>query len=550
MKHFFKEEIMKKLRTKFVCAVLAFCMLLSGTVGAFAADPAYTAQYDWKASKEVYSAIIDDVDKILAGAAFNANTVQEMWKLMPQINDLLSNLGLDLGTGKAEYYVDADEKIFADLPAYAEANSIETVNTDVLQSYFAEHPAPIGSADDFKTAVKAFVNKLISNELCMILYLVIGFAGEIDWTVEETYDYYRSLFGSVDDICEVLGVNQEMSLYDAYDLEGIYTSEPDLQSAPNVARYINNIVDALIPNTVDKAVGIIQNVMLPENSAKLYSAVSNIITKLGEMIPNLETNLGALGMQLDLSAIKDILAPVSNAVKSLPLNEDGSIDWNPALEYLINQVILPELAGMDLNAISFGEGGNGILKFSAVNPDNLAQAADTTDALNVAMHYLYENINANKETIDTLIELILPPLNVTLPQEVTDILNMVTTNTESDAVWNIYSMLHVATGYEAPVMPEDPNQPSDPSDPADPSDPTDPSEPTPDDPGNTDTPSDNSGNKTDDGRKTDVNNKNTANPKLPNTGAEEMGALFVIIPIAAAGAFMLVAALRKRALEK
>lgn len=257
MKHFFKEEIMKKLRTKFVCAVLAFCMLLSGTVGAFAADPAYTPQYDWKASKEVYSAIIDDVDKILAGAAFNANTVQEMWKLMPQINDLLSNLGLDLGTGKAEYYVDADEKIFADLPAYAEANSIETVNADVLQSYFAAHPAPIGSADDFKTAVKAFVNKLISNELCMILFLVIGFAGEIDWTVEETYDYYRSLFGSVDDICEVLGVNQEMSLYDAYDLEGIYTSEPDLQSAPNVARYINNIVDTLIPNTVDKAVGII-----------------------------------------------------------------------------------------------------------------------------------------------------------------------------------------------------------------------------------------------------------------------------------------------------
>lgn len=533
---------MKKIRTKIVCAVLAFCMLMSGTVGAFAADPTYTAKYDRKASKEVYSAIIDDVDKILADAAFNANTVQEMWKLMPQVNDLLSNLGLDLGTGKAEYYVAADEKIFADLPAYVESNSIETVNADVLQAYFAEHPAPIGSADDFKTAVKAFVNKLITNELCMILYLVIGFAGEIDWTVEETFDYYRSLFGSVDDICEVLGVNQEMSLYDAYDLEGIYQSEPDLQTAPNVAKYINNIVDTLIPDTVDKAVGIIQNVMLPENNAKLYSAVNNIITKLGEMIPNLETNLGALGMQLDLSAIKDILAPISNAVKSLPLNEDGSIDWNPALEYLINKVILPALAGIDLNAVSFGEGGNGILKFSAVNPDNLAQAADTTDALNVAMHYLYDNINANKSTIDTLIELILPPLNVTLPQEVTDILDMVTTNTESDAVWNIYSMLHVAAGYEAPVLPQDPNTPEDP-------DPSDPSEPSSDVPGNTDTPSDNGGNKTDGGGKTTVNNKTTANPKLPNTGAEEMGALFVIIPIAAAAAFMLAVVLRKRAVE-
>lgn len=61
---------MKKLRTKFVCAVLAFCMLLSGTVGAFAADPAYTPQYDWKASKEVYSAIIDDADKLLSRRGF------------------------------------------------------------------------------------------------------------------------------------------------------------------------------------------------------------------------------------------------------------------------------------------------------------------------------------------------------------------------------------------------------------------------------------------------------------------------------------------------
>lgn len=92
-----------------ISAVLAFCMLLSGTVSVFAAEPTYTAKYDWKAAKEVYSTIIADADKLLSDAAFNRHTVQGIWKLMPQINDLIMNLGMDLGAGKAEYYVAANE---------------------------------------------------------------------------------------------------------------------------------------------------------------------------------------------------------------------------------------------------------------------------------------------------------------------------------------------------------------------------------------------------------------------------------------------------------
>lgn len=539
---------MKKTIVKILCAALAVCMLLSGTVSVFASDATYTAQYGDKNSKEVYAQIIDDLDTLLAGAAFNGGTVQEMWKLMPQVNDLLSILGLDLGTGKAEYYVQADESIFARLPEYTQENSIETVDSDVLVAYFAEYPAQIESTDEFKTAVKKFVNKLSSNELYTILFLVLAFGTDIGYSEEETFAYYKSLFGSIDEICALLGVSQEMSLYDAFDLEGMVYGEEDLQTAENMAEYINNIIDDLIPDTVDKAVAIIQSLMLPGNSAKLYGAISNIVTKLSEIVGNLETNLSSLGAELDLTEIKNTVFEIKGYVDGVPLNDDGSVEWNGALGYIVNGVVIPMLApGMSLQVISFGEDENypnAILKFSAMNPANLSEADDTADALNVAMHYLYENINANKAKIDFLVNDVLPGL-VSLPQEVTDIVNMITSNTESDAVWNIYSLLHVAAGYDEPVYDEEPV--------------TDPETPPSEDKPNTDKPNtDAPGGDKPAGTMPEQNSNggenkpvlNSSNPNLPNTGAEEMTAAFIVIPLAAAGAFMLAVVLRKRALDK
>lgn len=544
---------MKKFKVRMISAVLAFCMLLSGTVSVFAAEPTYTAKYDWKATKEVYSTIIADADQLLSDAAFNGNTVQEIWKLMPQINDLIMNLGMDLGAGKAEYYVVANETLFADLPAYVEENSVETVDADVLAAYFTEYPANIESSEDFKNAVKSFVDSLITPEILSILYLVIGFAGDIEWSLEETFTYYKSLFGSLDDICSLLGVKQEMTFYDAYDMEGIYSGEQDGSCAKNVAKYINNIIDTLIPDTLDKAVGIIQSLMATENNAKLYAAIKNIVTKLNEMVGNLSTNLGGLGVQIDLSAVQETVSKISGYIGKVPLNDDGSIEWNGAVEYIVNDVVLPELAGMDLDIIGFGDTTSAIVKLDELNPANLASAADTTDALNVILHYLYNNLNKNKSALDFVLPL-LPDLGVTLPPEITDMLSFIITNSESDSVWEIYSMLEVASGNEAPVLPQDPNQPGDPdpvdpSDPADPSDPVDPSDPMdPSQPSDDGKPSDTQ--KPSDTKAPQTAGKNTANPSLPNTGAQEMTALFVMIPATAAALFLIVAALRKKALEK
>lgn len=544
---------MKKFKVRMISAVLAFCMLLSGTVSVFAAEPTYTAKYDWKATKEVYSTIIADADQLLSDAAFNGNTVQEIWKLMPQINDLLFGLGVDIGAGKAEFYVTANENLFSDFSAYVEENSVETVDADVLAAYFTEYPANIESPDAFKTAVKSFVDSLLIPEIGALLFLVISMTSGGEWSVEESFRYFESFFGSVDDICSLLGVKQEMTFYDAFDMEGIYSGEQTGTNLENMKNYIYNIIDTLIPDTVDKAVGILQSLMIPENNAKLYSAIKNILTKLNEMIGNLGTNLGALGVQIDLSAVQETVSKISGYIGKVPLNDDGSIEWNGAVEYIVNDVVLPELAGMDLDIIGFGDTTSAIVKLDELNPANLASAADTTDALNVILHYLYNNLNKNKSALDFVLPL-LPDLGVTLPQEITDMLSFIITNSESDSVWEIYSMLEVASGNEAPVLPQDPNQPGDP-DPVDPSDPADPSDPVdPSDPMDPSQPSDD-GKLSDTQKPSDTKapqtaGKNTANPSLPNTGAQEMTALFVMIPATAAALFLIVAALRKKALEK
>ncbi len=94
------------------------------------------------------------------------------------------------------------------------------------------------------------------------------------------------------------------------------------------------------------------------------------------MIGNLGTNLGALGVQIDLSAVQETVSKISGYIGKVPLNDDGSIEWNGAVEYIVNDVVLPELAGMDLDIIGFGDTTSAIVKLDELNPANLASAAD------------------------------------------------------------------------------------------------------------------------------------------------------------------------------
>lgn len=363
---------MKKYKVRMISAVLAFCMLLSGTVSVFAAEPTYTAKYDWKATKEVYSTIIADADQLLSDAAFNGNTVQEIWRLMPQINELLSGLGVDLGSGTAQFYVDIDSEFFGNLPQFMEENSYDTVNSDVLTAYFAENPIVIDSDEEFRSALNTCIDTISSGGFWMVLYLVIGIGLNSDLAEMEEFANTFDVFS------ELLGVNQGVRFYDAAlnNPNNLPAEEIAPINAANMADYIENILSALIPNTVDHFISLVQRLMIPENSAKLFNAVETLLDKLDMILTTLTPVIGALGITIDLTGVQETVSKINGYIGKVPLNDDGSIEWNGAVEYIVNDVVLPELAGMDLDIIGFGDTTSAIVKLDELNPANLASAAD------------------------------------------------------------------------------------------------------------------------------------------------------------------------------
>lgn len=175
----------------------------------------------------------------------------------------------------------------------------------------------------------------------------------------------KVLTTAIDDICSVMGVQQAETLYvaliDNPNEEDVTIIGP--VKAEKTATYIKNIVDALIPDTINNVVGMLQNIMSEKNNATLYNAVKTIINKINTMLDTLVPALGSLGMDIDLSALQETDSKISGYIGKVPLNDDGSIEWNGAVEYIVNDVVLPELAGMDLDIIGFGDTTSAIVNW-------------------------------------------------------------------------------------------------------------------------------------------------------------------------------------------
>lgn len=317
------------------------------------------------------STILADADQLLSDAAFNGNTVQELWKLIPTVGAIMPGDTVIPGSSTAQFYVDIDSEIFGNLPQFMGENSYDTVNSEVLTAYFAENPIIVHSSLDFKQALSRFIDTLICPGFWNIIVLVLALGlGDIE--------QLKVLTTAIDDICSVMGVQQAETLYvaliDNPNEEDVTIIGP--VKAEKTATYIKNIVDALIPDTINNVVGMLQNIMSEKNNATLYNAVKTIIDKINTMLDTLVPALGSLGMDIDLSAVQETVSKISGYIGKVPLNEDGSIEWNSAVEYIVNDVVLPELAGMDLDIIGFGDTTSAIVKLDELNPANLASAAD------------------------------------------------------------------------------------------------------------------------------------------------------------------------------
>lgn len=433
---------MKKSK-KLVSLLLAVLMAMTSltvAVPALAAntnpDVTYTATYTDPASKEVYTGMMQDVDKLLADAAYTSSTMGTVWTLQFSLSSLLSNTALD----DPATYVAADSALFDGLAAFMEENNYAAVTADVITAYFAAHPELITSGEDFAAHTKTFVNWLLTVQNANIqttLNLVFALGSLFG---------LGSLGDQIDSVVSALG-------FDPGDGIAKAVANKELQV------YLEPIVNGLLPNTAEGLMNVLRSIAVPENNAKLYENLNGIIDSL---IPALDT----LSSFIDLSAIKEPLTQVQTVLRSLPTEKviiDGeakdAFDINGILEYVINDVVVPMVAEQlgadvvstvegvltnlglsDLQLVSF-TGGKAVLKFDAVNTANLAAAEDAEDALNVILHYLYTNLNKTQNKLVLKAVNGIASLANVLPAEVSTILDAVLKQSEPQAVATIAGML-------------------------------------------------------------------------------------------------------------
>lgn len=433
---------MKKSK-KLVSLLLAVLMAMTSltvAVPALAAntnpDVTYTATYTDPASKEVYTGMMQDADKLLADAAFTSTTMGSLWTAPFTLSSLLSNAGLD----DPATYAEADPALFEGLAAFMTENNYAAVTADVITAYFAAHPELIASGADFAQHTKTMVNWLVNAQggniqTTLNLVFALGFMFGLN-----------DAGGKIDNIVRSLGFDPGDGIQKAVGSKNLYA-------------YLEPVLNALLPNTAEGLMNVLRAIAVPENNALLYENLTGLIDQL---IPALDK----LGSLIDLSAIKEPLLQVQAVLASLPTEKviiDGeakdAFDINGILEYVINDVVVPMVAEQlgadvvstvegvltdlglsDLKLVSF-TGGKAVLKFDAVNTANLAAAESPEDALNVILHYLYTNLNKTQNKLVLKAVNGIASLANVLPAEVSTILDAVLNQSEPQAVATIAGML-------------------------------------------------------------------------------------------------------------
>lgn len=516
-----------KMSTKVISAILAIILTFSCSIQAFAAD-GYKATYTEKATKKVYSTILEDANKILGNAALTGETIQTIYAIVPELKSFIPE------AGTAAFYKKADSEIFANL----DENTAITV--DALNEFFKANPVVVKDNADFAAKMKKIVNAVVTENVCTTVIFVIAIGGSMTPSIGDAK--IGEFVGHIDGAFKALGIEQPISLADII-LAG--ENVDNATKRQNLVNYINNIIDAILPDVSNNVVGIVKNIADDKNNALLYNSLSKFFPMLLDMIKALEPMIGSFVPGLDLSPIKQPISDIVNTINALPTVGEGDakmFDLEGTIAYFVNDVLAAQIAGKRMDVISFGEGGNGIIKLDKFNKSNLVNAEDEVDAFNVIFNYVYNNINkeSNKEVLLNVLPLV-PAIAPQVPKDVIDYLTFMLNNSKEDSVFELYALLRIATGNSSdmeelepskPVVPEptDP-EPVEPSEPTEPTDPVEPAEP--------DTTNPNTDNDTDANNDSDV--------KSPNTGIiEDSASATVYLVITAALGLIVVAFVAKK----
>lgn len=514
----------KKLLSILLAVVLVITSISTSMI-AFA-ESNYKPQYTEKVSEQDVTDMIGDINTILDENVLTGATIEEIYKMLPSLKSIIMINGAANASNMAAFYTENMPEKFAGLTDYTEdGKSIvddtfdeegSLVAEGTFTKFFADHPITVESQEDFAAEIGLIIDAVVNSNFLGLFPFAFLMAGATDGAA--------AFCEGIDEICVVIGAEQEKKAIDCLGLDMMHGATPDVEGTRD---YLKNIVAALLPDMANNVIDILQSAVSDENGPLLYDGVTKVLTNIDAVISGLSSTLKSLGV--DIASVQATITEIKDTFAALPTTgegEDKMLDIQGVVGYLVSDLTDGAVG------IRFGSkpGTGGInLAFKEMQIDRVANAESNADVVKIVYDYLYDNILGNATTKSLLQGVIsgLEDESVT-PEMKEAILGYMELSNEDLAYEGIAAVAELA-GRELPD-PVEPTDPAEPTDPTDPTNPTKPSEPTT-------TPADNT-------TKADTNNTNKTvnNAKIPNTGAEAETAFTAILSAAAGVALLSIVA--------
>lgn len=457
-----------------ILAVLIVVTSISSTFVVFAKDN-YKPKYTQTVTEEDVAALIGDVNTILADKVLTGDTIESIYKMLPQLKSLLMLEGSkEKASDKGLFYKLSQPERFADLPegqltddVYDDEGNLVTEGT--LTAFFKEHPIVCEDMTAFQKEMNILVDTIVVQNIMDTLPFAFLMAGSLDAGV--------ALGDGLDEVCAALGISQEKKAADIMGFNLMTGVQADREGTKD---YLKNIIAAVLPDPANSVIDMLQLAIADGNAQKLYSGVTKILNSLDGCVKGLSSTLSGLGV--DIAAVQTTIENIKNTFAALPTTSEGAdtqLDIQGVVGYLISD-LTDNAVGIKF-ASSNAPSATVVLNFTDMQLDRVINAESNADVVKIVYDYLYDNLIGNKKTNMLLFAaidagIIESALGVTLPEDVKsfmiDALEM-----QNDVLADeLIVMVADAAGREIPKDPETPEDPTNPTNPEEPTNPSNPSD--------------------------------------------------------------------------
>ncbi len=476
---------------RIVGLALALTMAFSATAAAFAVsaaeekEPVYTPTYNDRVTEEKTQELVAFLDTTIEGliAPEAGQLLTTIYQALPGLASMITmDVEDTLNVSKVDFYKDLDPA-FADL-----TDSDGTVTAEELTAYLADHPVTVKDMADLSAKLDQLVEKVVNSIMWGVGFALFGAPKALitQWGLVGTM--IPDLLNGLDGLAAALEI--DCGDYTLYEIRPELTNNKKYQEGVDVfVDYIQGILHALIPNTVDKVLGLVKT--YADNQAEVLSAASLLVKglgKAGDLLSRVGVDLGTI----DLAAIGNWCTAAINAYTVETDVQAVDAEGNPIVDDTTGEPVYEKVLDLDgvINTIldgatgAFGglvdipdvsetayimtEGVEGVapkIALTSVN-DLVASIADegvesTADVLMVALNYVYANIFANQDNMNGLLELLgtIPALSDYLPM-IEGMLPTLAGTSTLDLLDTVMVLVGILPEKPSEVPPTDPTQPS------------------------------------------------------------------------------------------